>query len=295
MAARRFAAFLALSLPLLAQDDGKPPEAEKAPTRAEARAAAKAIGEAMKSEERVQILAAFRKLGLLDDRDVARAVGKGVTSEDETVRFAAVRTLRYNPNKIASSELIGALREKGVLASPELTAEVILGIGQHQDPRGLRAIIEGLGPDPEPAVVRHARIDALGRLQFEDAINEMIKFARSGFQKGLEEQIDLALRAQTGQNHGPELRPWVVWWNRGKRTWEITEETPEPPAEWKRKWAEPTPERMFAGIPGAGVDGPTTGGQGGRGGEEGGREGRGRGEGRGGREGRGGGGQLVPR
>ncbi|MBK8977860.1 MAG: hypothetical protein IPM29_18285 [Planctomycetes bacterium] len=248
---------------LAAQQDPPPPAEPPPPTppkdgeehlspRELARRAAKDIKAAIAAGVRDDILAVYRSQGLIDDRDVARALGDAVDSEDEVVRWATVLTLRYNPNHAAVSELRAALRVPAIQASEPLTAEVLLAIGQHADERMLPLLTEGFGPAKEPEALTDARIDAVGRLQNRDAIDALIKFGRSGFAKGHEERICRALQAQTCEDLGTELRPWVLWWNQGKKTWRLPEPIPAPPADWAAQWEPPTPERLFDRIPGYG-------------------------------------------
>lgn len=235
------------------------------------RQAAKRIKEVADEDDVEAIVETLRETGRIDDVDVVRAVG-GLTKDDRAeVRWAAIRCLRFNPNEKAGSELIAAAKRKEIAAEPATLAEVLRGIGQHRDPRALRMLAEGFGPKREPVPVAEARIDAVGRIQTADAVDTLVKFARSGFAgEDLEERIAVALAGQTGEDLGMELRPWVLWWTRSKQGYRFPEDERPAPAAWARIWSTPTTAGLFS-RDAVGSDGrPTTG--------EGGRRGRGRGE-----------------
>lgn len=262
MKARSICVLLALLGTLHAQDNGSKPERELSP-REIGRQAAKRIKDVAKEDDVEAIVETLRETGRIDDVDVVRAVGGLVRDERSEVQWAAIRCLRFNPNEKAGSELISAAKRKEVADQPEVLAEVLRGIGQHRDPRALRMLAEGFGPKREPVPVAEARIDAVGRIHTADAVDTLVKFARSGFAKGLEERIATALAGQTGEDLGMELRPWVLWWTRSKQGYRFPEEErPAPPA-WSRIWSTPTTAGLFA-RGGGGSDGRPTTGEGGR-------------------------------
>ena len=223
------------------------------------RQAAKRIKEVADEDDVEAIVETLRETGRIDDVDVVRAVGGLIKDERAEVRWAAIRCLRFNPNEKAGSELIAAARRKEIAAEPATLAEVLRGIGQHRDPRALRMLAEGFGPKQEPVPVAEARIDAVGRIHTADAVDTLVKFARSGFAKGLEERIAVALAGQTGEDLGMELRPWVLWWTRSKQGYRFPEEERPAPAAWARIWSTPTTAGLFS-RDAVGSDGrPTTG------------------------------------
>jgi uncharacterized membrane protein YgcG len=269
MAIRFAVAVLSCLAPLCAQEAEEASPKKEPPPREIARQAAKELKVVAKDGDVEQIRTALRELGLIDDTDVVRTVGKLIDDEREDVRWAAIRTLRYNPNPKAGSELIAAAKDKAIQASEPLYAEVLRGIGQHADPRALALLAEGFGPKKEPLEINEARIDAVGRIRTSDAVDTLIKYARSGFAKDRDARICTALKGLTGEDHGDEMRPWVLWWNRAKLGYRFPENPPAGPAAWTRLWETPTPERMF--DRGSSIYGgpPTTGegrGRGGRGG-----------------------------
>ena len=223
------------------------------------RQAAKRIKEVADEDDVEAIVETLRETGRIDDVDVIRAVGGLIKDERAEVRWAAIRCLRFNPNEKAGSELIAAARRKEIAAEPATLAEVLRGIGQHRDPRALRMLAEGFGPKREPVPVAEARIDAVGRIHTADAVDTLVKFARSGFAEGLEERIAVALAGQTGEDLGMELRPWVLWWTRSKQGYRFPEEERPAPAAWARIWSTPTTAGLFS-RDAVGSDGrPTTG------------------------------------
>ncbi|MEY2982582.1 MAG: HEAT repeat domain-containing protein [Planctomycetota bacterium] len=269
MKARSTCLLVALLGPLSAQDQGTTPERELSP-REIGRQAAKRIKDVAREDDVEAIVEALRETGRIDDVDVVRAVGGLVKDERAEVRWAAIRCLRFNPNEKAGSELIAAAKRKDIADDPAMLAEVLRGIGQHRDPRALRMLAEGFGPKREPTQVAEARIDAVGRIQTPDAVDTLVKFARSGFvAKDLEERIATALAGQTGEELGVELRPWVLWWTQSKQGYRFPEEERPAPAAWARIWSTPTTAGLFA-RDGGGSDGRPTTGEGGRrrGGEE---------------------------
>lgn len=252
MLASLFAALLCVPAPVV-QDPPAPQERELS-EREIARRAARDIKDVLKSESIEDILETLREKGRIDDTDVVRAVGGAVDDDREVVRWAGVITLRYNPCSRAVSELLSAARAKEIRSSDALLAEVFRGLGQHGHPRALSLLTDGFGPGKESDVLTGARIDAVGRIRTPDAVNSLIKFARSGFAKGHEERICTALQGLTGESLGSELRPWVLWWNRAKLGYHFPEEMPRAPARWTSIWEVPTPQRIFDRIPGQGGD-----------------------------------------
>jgi HEAT repeat protein len=265
----------------LAQEPQKPKAEPELSPREVARRAAREIDRVAKEREVDELLELLAEKGLIDDTDVVRAVGDLVGDERERVRWAAVVTLRYNPNEKAGSELIAAAKKPDVKASEPLFAEVLRGIGQHGDVRALELLAEGFGPKKDSVPVTEARIDAVGRLRTAEAVDTLIKYARSGFAKGREQRICTALQGLTGESLGSETKPWVLWWNRAKLGYRFPEDPPSPPRAWSSIWETPAPERMFDRIPGSGREAAGAG-EGERGQGEGGgrRRGPGRGEGR---------------
>jgi hypothetical protein len=263
MTARLTCILLAVLGSLPAQDNGAKPERELS-AREIGRQAAKRIKDVVKEDDVEAIVETLRETGRIDDVDVVRAVGGLVKDERAEVRWAAIRCLRFNPNEKAGSELISAAKRKDIADDPTVLAEVLRGIGQHRDPRSLRMLAEGFGPKREPVPVAEARIDAVSRIQTPDAIDTLVKFARSGFvAKDLEERIATALAGQTGEDLGMELRPWVLWWTQSKQGYRFPEEERPGPAAWARIWSTPTTAGLFARN-GSGSDGRPTTGEGGR-------------------------------
>lgn len=262
---------LALASALPAQENERDTKPERELSAREiGRQAAKRIREVADEDDVEAIVETLRETGRIDDVDVVRTVGGLIKDERGEVRWAAIRCLRFNPNEKAGSELIAAAKRKEIAAEPATLAEVLRGIGQHRDPRALRMLAEGFGAKREPVPVAEARIDAVGRIHSADAVDTLVKFARSGFAEGLEERIAVALAGQTGEDLGMELRPWVLWWTRSKQGYRFPEEERPAPAPWARIWSTPTTAGLFS-RDAVGSDGrPTTG--------EGGRRGRGRGE-----------------
>lgn len=251
---------LALASLVPAQENERDPKPERELSAREiGRQAAKRIKEVADESDVEAIVETLRETGRIDDVDVVRAVGGLIKDERAEVRWAAIRCLRFNPNEKAGSELIAAARRKEIAAEPATLAEVLRGIGQHRDPRALRMLAEGFGPKQEPVPVAEARIDAVGRIHTADAVDTLVKFARSGFAKGLEERIAVALAGQTGEDLGMELRPWVLWWTRSKQGYRFPEEERPAPAAWARIWSTPTTAGLFS-RDAVGSDGrPTTG------------------------------------
>lgn len=261
------------------------------------RDAVREIRAALESTEVGAIAKTFERVAGVDDASVVSALAKGLRDERADVRWLAVRALRYQPNKKATSTLIDAARDDDVVGDPEVAAELFRAIGQRADKRALPLLADGLGaPRGESSDVIAARAEAIGRIRSVDSIETLVKFLRSGFAK--QETVSgpacLSLAALTGYDaqqdtdeSTKEPKAWVLWWNAERRA--VYKKIPDDvqPAEriaaqWERMWRVPERDEMFDRSRAAASRGRREGGRGE------GREG-GRGEGReGARDGQGG-------
>lgn len=186
-----------------------------------AKAALTALKEAARAKDTLVLQNALFKAGQVSDKKVVSAIGKHMTHKDRNVRLAAAEALRWMEHGDAWKALEGGLRKNK--KDEDLVLAIYRGIGQHADPKAVKALSSNMWTSPNRKVVE-IRIHALGRVRDKSSVEALVKMMLSGKPKGLGhhwQALRSSLELLTGEDHGNDAVAWNSWWSKVRSKFEV--------------------------------------------------------------------------
>jgi len=212
------------------------------PDRATVTRALEELSEAFSDGDSQTRLEALQNSSGVLDPDVIAFFAKAIGDRDVQVRRAALGYLGTMRHPRALDSLHSAYRKKkkSLRKDPETFVVLLESMGRHGSPDSIELLAEGALANLEFQVSK-ARILGLGNIRDRRAVEQLIalitKASRHQVQPHMQ-HVRMALMVLTGVDQGTSQDAWLHWWNKNKKTLEVSVEPPRLPRGIQRRWDE---------------------------------------------------------
>ncbi|MFT7669479.1 MAG: hypothetical protein ACI8X5_002182 [Planctomycetota bacterium] len=200
--------------------------------------AVKSLAAAYKKDSPEMLVQAIADSGRIADPSVIRATSRALRDKNESVQFAAIEALRFNPHRSALSFLHMEFVRAG--KSSEETAVLIRGVCQ-KGQVGSLPLFALDRVDTGSRETASAWILGLGRLRHRDSAEALISLMRALPASRRVVHMDefrTSLLLLTGNDHGTDSAAWIRWWSENGDTLAVSTELPSAPGMMKQEWCD---------------------------------------------------------
>jgi len=224
-------------------DDKDTPE-DGGVTKAEVKAAVKALSEGLAAKEPAARLVALRAAAEVVHDDVVKAITAGLKDKVTTVRDGTLDLL----GRIELPSALSALHEharkqrRTLSDEPEHYALVLKCAARHGDPSTIELLLDKAF-DSDHDELERTRVLGLANIRDKRAVEALFDLLTKADRRRVVPrmgELQLAFNVLLGVDVGKNQDRWQAWWNDNKKTYELTPKFPVLPAEslatWERFW-----------------------------------------------------------
>ncbi len=211
--------------------------------------------------EELRVDALTAAAGVADDK-VVDLVADALRDKNLAVRRAAIDALAVTDSPRALKALQDLYRRDEKLRKDEDTFVALLrAIGRKGDPSSVTVLTDDVFDHITLRTAR-ARINGLGLIRNEDSLEAVFKLTtlaggggrrgrsdRGNSGTGADPDFRLTIAVLTGKDLGPARDDWGSWWRDNKRTFKVSKERPDLPAQFVTQWEKYWGERWYADRP----------------------------------------------
>ena len=197
------------------------------------------LKKALAGKEKEPKTRALHEAGRVPAKEVVVAIRRAFRDEDPEVEQAGIQALRFLEHEDALDALHALLeKDRTVKKNPELVASAWKAIGQHANPRSVRALAkEPFDAKNGPAT--RARLLGLGRIRSTESLEALLGLLKSTTPRTVERHmrdLRMSLMVLTGVDQGPNAQSWLRWWRDHKKGFEVAPERPRLPRTETERW-----------------------------------------------------------